>query len=139
MSKQYQRLDSFSPFHIFVFRRHDLPPACLPPYLELLNPVPFPLVICNFYLESPSPVPPQWHHQSGMCLLMLLIPQASGAKSNTIPKPELRSIESEFFALGKTVISQSGMQYRIDRMLQRRMDPVLACVYLATCEHPKVL
>lgn len=58
-------------------------------------------------------------------------------KSNTTPKPKLSGIGSEPLGLGTKLIGQSGMQYRIDGMLQHRTDPVLACVYLATCEHPK--
>jgi hypothetical protein len=35
--------------------------------------------------------------------------------------------------LGTKLVSQSGTQYQVDQILQRRTEPALACVYLATC------
>ncbi|KFY75759.1 hypothetical protein V499_04264 [Pseudogymnoascus sp. VKM F-103] len=68
---------------------------------------------------------------------MLPMPQMPRIKSNTTPKPKLSGIGSEPLGLGTKLIGQSGMQYRIDGMLQHRTDPVLACVYLATAEDQK--
>lgn len=62
-----------------------------------------------------------------------------GIESNTVPNPGLSNINPKSLLLGTKLISQSGVQYRVDRMLQHRTDRVWACVYLATWERPKIL
>ena len=53
------------------------------------------------------------------------------SRTGVTPKIEISSKEPETLQSGTKLVGQSGMQYQIDRMLQHRTDPILACVYLA--------
>ena len=52
-------------------------------------------------------------------------------RTDVTPKIEISTKEPEPLQRGTKLVGQSGMQYQIDRMLQHRTDPILACVYLA--------
>jgi hypothetical protein len=107
------------------------------PLVKCLNPLPFPpvsaIIVSNHQLRFTASAVPSIRNVSSNA------PNTSdtGTKSNTTPRPKHLGIESESLVLGTKLIGKSGMQYRIDRMLQHRTDPVLACVYLAMCEHPE--